>query len=328
MAMTEEVVASSMEEATTNPSGAATTSKKKKKKKKKGGAGNAAQNPHAQEGSSAGNEEAATVEKIVEPCDSSNDTSNTVQDEMAPSTAVQEIPEEIQEQKDSMEDPQDLNPAEEAPATSEERKLNSNKIVNEEEKSEANTKAIADDNLSNVARGENPEDSNTLSNKKSTNDDREDGVGESFQTNPVRDDAPKGGVSGRPSEEVSRTQNESDEEKKTIEEKVKETKVEGAPSVPPTSSAPVNYLADSAKAWSPVPVTPQKNKSVPIPAGTKFFTYEELKALRPESGVDMTCKESYLSDEEFEKIFKKDRATWNAQPAWRRLMQKKDVGLW
>jgi hypothetical protein len=46
-----------------------------------------------------------------------------------------------------------------------------------------------------------------------------------------------------------------------------------------------------------------------------------------ETGVDMTCKESYLSDEEFLQVFKMSRADFNAQRAWRRQLQKKNVGL-
>jgi len=50
--------------------------------------------------------------------------------------------------------------------------------------------------------------------------------------------------------------------------------------------------------------------------------------MRADSGIVMTSKESYLSDEEFVKVFKKDRAAFLAQPAWRQQQQKKDVGLW
>lgn len=50
--------------------------------------------------------------------------------------------------------------------------------------------------------------------------------------------------------------------------------------------------------------------------------------MRIDSGIDMTCKESYLTAEEFMTVFKKDIAAWKALPAWRRQLQKKDVGLW
>jgi hypothetical protein len=50
--------------------------------------------------------------------------------------------------------------------------------------------------------------------------------------------------------------------------------------------------------------------------------------MRPESGIEMTSKEAYLSDADFLKVFAKDRAAWNAQPAWRKQIQKKEKGLW
>ena len=50
--------------------------------------------------------------------------------------------------------------------------------------------------------------------------------------------------------------------------------------------------------------------------------------LRPESGIDMTRKEAYLTDAEFEKVFGRERSAWSAQPAWRQQMAKKAAGLW
>ena len=89
------------------------------------------------------------------------------------------------------------------------------------------------------------------------------------------------------------------------------------------------YLADSAKAWGGVGTPPVKSAaSVSIPPGTKFFSYVELKELRADSGIDMTAKETYLTDEEFAKVFKKEKSAFLAQPAWRQQIQKKDVGLW
>lgn len=73
--------------------------------------------------------------------------------------------------------------------------------------------------------------------------------------------------------------------------------------------------------WSIVALTPS------FPPGIVFCD-ASFAELRADSGIDMTCKESYLSDEEFLKVFEKDRASWSAQPAWRRLLQKKEVGLW
>lgn len=92
------------------------------------------------------------------------------------------------------------------------------------------------------------------------------------------------------------------------------------------------FLAESAKAWGGVsggdaPPAPQAGE-VKVKPGEKTFSYEELKALRVDSGIDMTHKEAYLSDAEFEKVFGKDRAAFQALPAWRQQMAKKDKGLW
>eukprot|EP00891_Asterochloris_glomerata_P001040 jgi/Astpho2/1040/Aster-x0041 len=67
--------------------------------------------------------------------------------------------------------------------------------------------------------------------------------------------------------------------------------------------------------------------------GSKTLPYEELKGLTPEhnAGIDFTCKESYLDDDEFAKVFQKwnlDKSKFQAQPKWRQIMQKKEVGLW
>ena len=41
----------------------------------------------------------------------------------------------------------------------------------------------------------------------------------------------------------------------------------------------------------------------------------------------MTCKEAYLSEDDFSKVFKQDQAAWAKLPAWRRTLLKKDNGL-
>lgn len=69
-------------------------------------------------------------------------------------------------------------------------------------------------------------------------------------------------------------------------------------------------------------------KAISILPGSKLFSHEELKGLKLESGIDCTQKEAYLSDEEFAKVFGKDRETFMAQPKWRQQLAKKAVGLW
>jgi hypothetical protein len=87
-----------------------------------------------------------------------------------------------------------------------------------------------------------------------------------------------------------------------------------------------SYLTDSAKAWGGT----QTAVELPVESvqPDRTIPYEELKAMRADSGIDMTHKEKYLSDEEFVKIFKKERNAFLSQPFWRQQLQKKDVGLW
>jgi hypothetical protein len=60
----------------------------------------------------------------------------------------------------------------------------------------------------------------------------------------------------------------------------------------------------------------------------RTYTYEELKAKPPPATVDATRLEEYLSDAEFATIFKgQDRATFAAQPKWKKDNAKKAVGL-
>jgi hypothetical protein len=90
-------------------------------------------------------------------------------------------------------------------------------------------------------------------------------------------------------------------------------------------SASATYLESSAKAWGGAAAPPPLDAAKV--AGGRTIPYTELKALRAEAGVEMAAKEAYLSDAEFEKVFGRGRAEWLAQPAWKRTLQKKAVGL-
>ncbi len=99
----------------------------------------------------------------------------------------------------------------------------------------------------------------------------------------------------------------------------------------PIVSGAKTYMAASAAAWGGVSdgsaaQSPAK-LDVKVVPGQKTFSYDELKELKGESGIDMTAKEKYLSDEEFKKVFSKDKSAFLAQPAWRQQLQKKEVGL-
>ncbi|CAN0502590.1 unnamed protein product [Discosporangium mesarthrocarpum] len=44
-------------------------------------------------------------------------------------------------------------------------------------------------------------------------------------------------------------------------------------------------------------------------------------------GVDPSCREQYLSDEEFYEVFGMTKADFAAQPKWKQQSQKKSKGL-
>ena len=56
------------------------------------------------------------------------------------------------------------------------------------------------------------------------------------------------------------------------------------------------------------------------------YPYEQLRDSPPE-GVDRSMREHYLSDADFEAVFGVDKATFFAQPKWKRTQQKKRHGL-
>jgi len=68
--------------------------------------------------------------------------------------------------------------------------------------------------------------------------------------------------------------------------------------------------------------------SEPAAPGSKFFTYDALKAekdLPPD--VDKNEKEKYLADDVFLKMFKMDKATFSKLPVWKKKRLKQKVDL-
>lgn len=59
----------------------------------------------------------------------------------------------------------------------------------------------------------------------------------------------------------------------------------------------------------------------------KTYPYKELIKKRPPTGVDVTCKEKYLSDEEFEQVFGITKEEFYSLPKWRQVNHKKKVEL-
>ena len=62
----------------------------------------------------------------------------------------------------------------------------------------------------------------------------------------------------------------------------------------------------------------------------KVYTYKELTKdgwQEKLGGVDPTAREQHLSDEEFQKHFKMDKAAFNLLPKWKKLGAKKAAKL-
>lgn len=59
------------------------------------------------------------------------------------------------------------------------------------------------------------------------------------------------------------------------------------------------------------------------------YSYERLrtKSTNPAPGIDHKKRETYLSPEEFQKVFGMDQKTFSAQPKWKQDMRKKSVDL-
>eukprot|EP00735_Rhodelphis_limneticus_P008799 TRINITY_DN2282_c0_g2::TRINITY_DN2282_c0_g2_i1::g.6851::m.6851 TRINITY_DN2282_c0_g2::TRINITY_DN2282_c0_g2_i1::g.6851 ORF type:complete len:838 (-),score=368.98,sp/O75366/AVIL_HUMAN/40.36/0.0,Gelsolin/PF00626.17/1.1e-17,Gelsolin/PF00626.17/3.6e-16,Gelsolin/PF00626.17/2.5e-10,Gelsolin/PF00626.17/4.5e-18,Gelsolin/PF00626.17/2.1e-09,Gelsolin/PF00626.17/3.1e-09,VHP/PF02209.14/7.7e+03,VHP/PF02209.14/8.2e-14,Viral_helicase1/PF01443.13/0.15 TRINITY_DN2282_c0_g2_i1:57-2528(-) len=87
--------------------------------------------------------------------------------------------------------------------------------------------------------------------------------------------------------------------------------------------------APEAAAPAPVPVAAAAvSAECSIPVGSKFFPYEELKAKRGALGVDTKVLELYLSDADFQAVFKISKSEFTAMPKWKQDQKKKEVQLW
>ena len=71
---------------------------------------------------------------------------------------------------------------------------------------------------------------------------------------------------------------------------------------------------------------PEKPDKSVIPAATGTFPYSALIAGVP-PGVDPELKETYLSDTEFNEVFRMTKAAFSALPRWKRDAKKKEVSL-
>ena len=105
---------------------------------------------------------------------------------------------------------------------------------------------------------------------------------------------------------------------------------EGAAAAPPAASPRTQPPVKAVAAASAPAPAPAAAAAAPAPAydGSKH-SYEVLKAAKPGGGLDIvfTAKEMYLSDADFETVFKMARAAFEAQPKWKKDDQKKKAGL-
>ena len=79
---------------------------------------------------------------------------------------------------------------------------------------------------------------------------------------------------------------------------------------------------DIVAAPPPIPATKAGNYDAP---DAKSYTQAELQTKL--SNVDPACKEQYLSNADFETLFKCDKSSFLAQPQWKRANAKKGAGL-
>lgn len=75
------------------------------------------------------------------------------------------------------------------------------------------------------------------------------------------------------------------------------------------------------------PATPTPEHELKFVPLKDFIDYETLKGMRSEDGIDPAKKEQYLSDEEFDTVFKMSRDAFSALAAWKQTRAKKDAGL-
>ena len=71
----------------------------------------------------------------------------------------------------------------------------------------------------------------------------------------------------------------------------------------------------------------EKQTAPSSPSGGIIFTLEQLQINTCPQGIDMTRREQYLSDEEFNTVFSMSKDAFNALPKWKRIRAKKEVGL-
>ena len=107
-------------------------------------------------------------------------------------------------------------------------------------------------------------------------------------------------------------------------EKLKET--ENTAQSTPGKASP-NIQGDDTSSDSQANGATEKKNAPSSPSAGVIFTLEQLQINTCPQGIDMTRREQYLSDEEFNTVFSMSKDAFNALPKWKRIRAKKEVGL-
>lgn len=85
---------------------------------------------------------------------------------------------------------------------------------------------------------------------------------------------------------------------------------------------------EAAEFGDSAPPAVVEEKVVATASSSGTYSYEDLKSNNfPDGAVDLTAKETFLSDSDFEAVFGQDKGTFNAQAKWKRDAAKKKHGL-
>ena len=85
---------------------------------------------------------------------------------------------------------------------------------------------------------------------------------------------------------------------------------------------------EAAEFGDSAPPAVVEEKVVATTSSSGTYSYEDLKSNNfPDGAVDLTAKETFLSDSDFEAVFGQDKGTFNAQAKWKRDAAKKKHGL-
>ena len=98
-------------------------------------------------------------------------------------------------------------------------------------------------------------------------------------------------------------------------------------SSPTKDDQPASPKAATPHATPGAPSPAAGVREVTTPSGSRVIALDELLVMDGGSGLDLSKKESYLSNEQFEEVFGMTRGKFDALAEWKRKDAKKKVGL-